>query len=531
MLFAILAIAIALRLVGLSGRAIHPDEWYHVLAGREWANGEGLRFIRGVYSRVWAYSINVGIADILTGLNGFVAARLPALIFGTGCVGMLALMGRKTASAGVGLLAALLLAIDGMSIEWSQIARFYTLQTLCIMGVAAIAVSWFGNEGPHAQSRGWGRLLRFILPAAVLSVFALHVQVTSLLSLSGIVLYCLLQTRYFRAEFLQTPSRSRTGLFAFTALAIVLFFAALTVLWPHLRETQAWSAHDSANFLYYDDYLRAMYGVFWPLTFFIAVIGWFEYPKAVVLTLCLTFPILFIQSLGGMKAPRYILQVIPFIVLLWSVGLAAAFRFTRRLLDEALPQVARRKAIGAIVLIAVLAFATAGNLAFRQGPKVALQNVREIIAGRSLFGNDPFPGSLRSEIEMLTPLLRADSVLVTTMPPQLAYIGPRSSMHIVNPLNDDGEPLNFDPKTGQIEIATGKELARALGCFAKADVVVMRDQLRSGFLHQDIVTELEKLRESRETGLVQVILFRWTAAQVSNSPECRDLRRRVAASP
>jgi len=55
------------------------------------------------------------------------ALRFPSVLFGIGSILLLALLGARLHGPRVGLLAAALMAFNGMQIFWSQMARMYAM--------------------------------------------------------------------------------------------------------------------------------------------------------------------------------------------------------------------------------------------------------------------------------------------------------------------------------------------------------------------------------------------------------------------
>jgi 4-amino-4-deoxy-L-arabinose transferase-like glycosyltransferase len=66
------------------------------------------------------------------------ALRFPSVLFGTGCILLVAMLGARLYGPRIGLLAAALLAFNGMQIFWSQQARMYALT--CFLGLLSTLI-------------------------------------------------------------------------------------------------------------------------------------------------------------------------------------------------------------------------------------------------------------------------------------------------------------------------------------------------------------------------------------------------------
>ncbi|WP_394729131.1 hypothetical protein [Altererythrobacter sp. GH1-8] len=515
----LLVLAFVLRLLGLSTREVHPDEWYHVLAGASWANGEGLTYVRGIYDRAWPFTMATGLAHSWLGLDGFMAARFPSLLAGVVCVWLIYVLGKRTASPAVGLIAAAILAFDHMGIEWSQIGRFYTLQTACILGLACI----FAGPSFGAPRAAPMRTLIAVLVAAGIALLALLLQVISILGIAGLVLFLFTRTPYFSIEFARTPSWQRTALAILIVVGFVIGMAGFVMMWPELRATQAWTAHEADNFMYYDDYMRAMYGVLWPLTPLAVLIGLSHSRKAILLALSVIIPVLLVQSLGGMKAPRYIMQAIPFIFLLWAVGLRSGFLWLAGMIRDRVPfgNIGPGRIVSNTAALAVLAFALAGNLSFREAAKWTIRDGKAALAGQPLLSGEPLdPALVSASREVASKLRGGETYLIATDPWIQAYFGQAAHFTLINPRNDNDQPLDFEDKTGQVNIANAEELSVALDCLPSADILLRSDKVGAFYLPPPVMAEIEQRATPVSLANGALKLYQWSRPVDHTETDC-----------
>ncbi len=522
----LIIVAAVVRLLGLSSRAYHPDEWYHLVAGTSWAQGEGLTYVRGIYDRAWPYTISTGLAQNWLGLEGFVAARFPAFLSGVVCVWLIFVLGKRTASSAVGIIAAALLAFDNMAIEWSQHARFYTMQTACILALACVL------SGPWIVSlrTSPAKFALAAIGAAAIAVFAILLQVISVLGIAGLGLFLFTRTPYFTIEFARTPSLSRTILAALIALGVVVVLIGGWMVWPELRATQAWTAQDQNNFLYYDDYLRAMYGVLWPLTPLAVLMGFARYRQAVLISLCVIIPVLLVQSLGGMKAPRYVMQATPFLILLWAVGLRCAYLWLTSFARDRLALGSSRPGtwLAGVIVLGAIGFALSANFSLRESVKWTLKDGAAALAGQPLFTGSPIAPDLAAASREVASKLRENTLLIATDPWIQHHFGGTSNLHIINPLNDDDKPFNFQYKTGQVSLGSTAEVEQALQCLDSADIVIQTAKIGTHSLPQETVEVVKKYSQPVPLENDTLRFYRYDRTGMSEGLDCSVLEAELA---
>ena len=93
-------------------------------------------WIAGRFATV-ADFVRAGYADPAT---VFVPVRVAMALFGTACVGLTYALGRRLYNPSVGLLAALLLALNSLHIAWSQIVRTDVMASAFMLGALVVAV-------------------------------------------------------------------------------------------------------------------------------------------------------------------------------------------------------------------------------------------------------------------------------------------------------------------------------------------------------------------------------------------------------
>ena len=133
----LLGASILIRLINLNHLPLN-DELYTVLAARGWLTDGVPRIADGVYDRALLYTITVAQFFRAFG-ESLLVARLPSLIAGAALVVVVFLWTRMVAGNIAGWVAALFVCFSPLSIQLSQLARFYTIFALSFW-LAAIGV-------------------------------------------------------------------------------------------------------------------------------------------------------------------------------------------------------------------------------------------------------------------------------------------------------------------------------------------------------------------------------------------------------
>jgi uncharacterized membrane protein len=101
----------------------------------------------GYYVLMWAWTKCFG--------TSVWALRLPAVLLGVGCIPLIFWLGTLTGERTAGWIAAVLLAVHGHHVFWSQVARMFTLT--CFLGLLATCLLLVMAKEPHAP-KGLGLL-------------------------------------------------------------------------------------------------------------------------------------------------------------------------------------------------------------------------------------------------------------------------------------------------------------------------------------------------------------------------------------
>jgi len=186
LLLLVVALAAALRCTTLSFQSLWLDEGYTLVeAGRPW--GELLAALFDPRQGYPLYILGMKLWSAAWG-TGEAALRWPSALAGVGAVPLLYVLGRRLFGRSTGLLAGLLLALSPLAIWYSQEAKAYALALLLIL--AAWLSLWEAGEG--------GRPLSWWTFAGLAFLTLLAHRLLAILSLIGQLVYLLYLARQGR---------------------------------------------------------------------------------------------------------------------------------------------------------------------------------------------------------------------------------------------------------------------------------------------------------------------------------------------
>jgi uncharacterized membrane protein len=212
---AILALALALRLINLGGRPLWYDEAFAVLYAEKPVN----QIVYGTISPIEsAAAADVHPLLYYLGLHAWIrlagqspaAVRLPSVLFGVATVWLIGLLGQATGGRRMGNTAMLLAAVAPFPVAYSQEARMYSLLALCVVG--AVYCAWRARE-----NRTWWA------GYTVCSVLALYSHNLGALTMLALTLLLL-------AELVHARNLVRLRWFLAANLAILALFSPWLLL-------------------------------------------------------------------------------------------------------------------------------------------------------------------------------------------------------------------------------------------------------------------------------------------------------------
>ncbi|MEP6474531.1 MAG: glycosyltransferase family 39 protein, partial [Gemmatimonadota bacterium] len=157
LLWAVLLLALGLRLYGLQSQPWDQDELYTLRDAADLGAYSQSVGGPGIAARPIYYLITWGLLKVAA--PGPLMARFPAFLFGVAGVWVTWLLGRAVFGIRAGLLAAFLVAISPWHLYSSQFARYWTLVYLC----SALACLWLIQAFDRDRPRDWAAAALIIM--------------------------------------------------------------------------------------------------------------------------------------------------------------------------------------------------------------------------------------------------------------------------------------------------------------------------------------------------------------------------------
>jgi len=445
------------------------------------------------------------------------AARLPSVVPMALLVMVLFVWLRATAGSAAAWTTALLFAVSPYAVDYAQFVRFYALQMLAFL-VAALALQ-------RALLDPGGVLRRIALSLAALALLALAVELqeTTLIGVGGLAVWAALAVGLPWLADPGVPRRRRLALLAALALlglvALLGLWATgqLEALWYRYRTTPLFNQPTAGQFWYYHAWFLLYYPALWPATGLLALLAVTAAPRPALLALAVFATAFLASSFAAAKAQRYLAYALPFLFVLWGIGLAAAWPALRsglaglaRGLGPALGlagAAAQRLGTG-LVALAVL-FLVLANPAW-------LRTV-SLLSDVTIPPEEPHV-RWSLAVPTLAPLLAEAEVVVTTSELETLYHLGRYDLLISAsrrselPFHERRE-LGIDPRTGRPVIAEAATMARVMDCAASGIVLSVAHQWSRTFQADTAMKALVEARAQPVPLPARSRVLAWTWAQ------------------
>lgn len=340
-----------------------PDELYHVLAARGLLETGEPRIADGLYWRGYLQTWLTAWSFWLFG-EGLATARIPSVLFTAGLVAALFWWLRARVGSTIALAGAVFYALSPFAIAIAQFCRFYALQTLFFF-VAAVAVAEAANLDRPPRRR-----LAFLAVGLPSLGLAIHLQPVSTIGGLGIALYlagALLVPRLVDPA-LPRAERFRL-LFALSGLLVLgLGVSAgaglLGEAWSRFRHAETFNAHLANQFWYYHAWYQLLFPTLWPATGLLALAAFARWTRPAALALAVFATAFTLHSLAAPKSLRYIAYAHPFLIVLWTLGLAAVWSTLREGLSGLVAGVAARLELPTTMRSRLARFLVGGAIVF-----------------------------------------------------------------------------------------------------------------------------------------------------------------------
>lgn len=502
---ALLLVAVGIRLINLDGLP-RIDELYTVMAAGGWLEHGVPRVGDGVYERAELYTVLVAQFFRIFG-EGLVAARLPGVIASSLLVVAVFLWTRAVSSPPAAWVAGMFVALDPLSIQEAQFARFYALHAL-LFWLAAIGLFALVEQRLAPAAR-----IAVALGSAAALLLALHLQLTTLMGVVGLALWLVVVglARLFTDHW----RRWRWyGLGALAVLTLVLAVIAVhggyaAELWERYRWTPLHAASVRDQVWYYHLLLIERYPSLWPLFPFTVLLAVAAAPRPALFCTIVFATVFALLSFGGMKHLNYLYFAHPFLFVIWALALVHAFRALRALaagaaagtLRHLAPSLAARRAQYALIVagLVFLVFANGATARIFLKPFGITLNTDEASI-------DWAPAAAA-----LAPWLDRSAVVLTPNDLYaLYYLGRYDVAVNPNRLSEvRGEEFAIDPRTGRPVIASPAPLALILDCYASGLLVVDDTMYRETWALTDAMADLLERRTTPLEVTPGVRAFAW----------------------
>jgi 4-amino-4-deoxy-L-arabinose transferase-like glycosyltransferase len=452
----------------------HPpvyDELLHILAARGITQTGHPVIGTGTYDRVEWFTWAVAASGRLSH-NELIAARLPALLGAMLLVAAVALWTVRKVGVLGGLVAALLLACNLLTIDLAVFARFYTLHALAVF-ISFVCM----YQAVTIGTRTAAFVLYLILGLAALGL-AFYFQITTVIAggaLGAGLLAGVIAER--REQALAIWKRYAMWIVGAVVLAsalglyVLLRFNALMIF----RDVPLWGAGAADRLAYYNVVLAEKTPLLWPLVPFAALATCIRYPRLGWTLLIATVIAIGVHSLAASKAPRYIYYCLPFIDILLGCGLSICFFFLVRNFATRWPRAA--PLIPALVLCLFGATAAISNEGYRTA-RLLLGRDDYRISGLS-YAADTSWQSAQPTLRALA--AKASAVVTSNSMKALYYLGRYDyelNASIVGE-TDTREEFGTDERTGGRAISTADSLGKVIRTNARTLIVVESRKLDS----------------------------------------------------
>ena len=360
---AVFAIALVARLIGLH-HTPYVDELNHVMAAHSLLERGTMELAPGgePYTRARLFTWIVAALFRVFG-ESLAVARIPAVLAGAALVTALFVWVRGVAGRGAAWIAAMLFGFQPQSLYLSQLARFYTIQTLCFF-VAATIVYRIATDRALPRTR----VMQLSIAALLLVLLALHLQVITIVGIASVVAWGVADRAYTS---LSRPQLLRAIVAVIVVVAVAAFaihrgaFARQLAVFSYVDQ---WAASNRSNVRYYHDIFLDQYATIWTLFPLLAILAISRSGRAALFCL-VPFIVAFVaHSLAAWKAERYLFSVMPMFFAVTGMGIAEGARLLRPGIDRALDWLAgqsltprARSAALALIAAFVAGFAAIGN--------------------------------------------------------------------------------------------------------------------------------------------------------------------------
>jgi hypothetical protein len=469
----VFAIAVLLFSINLD-RPPHPDELHHAIAAKGLLETGRPALAEGEYWRGILHTWMVAGSYKVFG-EGLASARLPAVAFAALLAAVLFLWVQREAGVLAAWLAAMLFITSPFTVEIAQFSRFYALQTFAF--VLGSAMCYYAL---HANKIVRSRVLQGVLAIGLLTL-ATSLQVTTLVGILGIGIWVagLLARRIFLGPAAGGTERRIAALVVIVLGVIAIVMASSTNVlesaMEQYRKLPLHAADTEGEYWFYYLRLFLFYPTLWTLIGVLAVFAIVRSPRITWLAIAVFGTGFVAMSLAPWKATRYLSFALPFLAIVWGIGLAEMVTRTKSYAPSLRAQLASKLSLPERYSNALAAGIMGGALAI-----VVLSNPFWLRTA-AVIGNFALPGESpatdwRLARESLAPWIAGADIMITTEELGAIYFLGRSDVRLSpSKLAEIAEDQRFefgiDFRTGRPIISKPESVERLIECFPSGFVV------------------------------------------------------------
>ena len=517
--FVVLTITLISRLALLELPPIY-DELYQFLPSVNWANIGTLSILDGIYSRAASFTRLIALSFDISGRQDLWTARFfPSVLPGALLVLIVFVWTRAIIGRPASWIVAGLMVFWPLGIEVSQYIRFYALQGLVFF--CATALVYYIAD----RTQSLWRLSLCVVLTISLFLFSLQLQTLSLVGGVAVVLWLVIDKYSFFVNL--NWKILILGLMCAVATGIALLLSLedyINNLWVGFR-WQAWPG--PIDYTFYHRTFRTSYPTLWTLFPIALGVALFKNPRPTLLCILVFGTSLIVQSLGGLKAQRYVYSTMPFFFVIWAICLQAAIPSFKGLigqlrthLDLKLGSLLSRFATMASIL-SCLFFVVVSNPAFVNSIGLITGSKTDRLMGKKRW-------DWHNAAELSAPWIKDGAFVVTTEELYATYwlgdfdLGFNQARYreLALLLPNGPEPFAADPRTGRPMIGHFSDLKKVMKCEPVGIILAV-----SSWLRASRVLELHKIAENLEAELIieregDLVLIGWSDSTFVSTSDC-----------
>jgi hypothetical protein len=407
--------------------------------------------------------------------EGLSSARLPTVMFEALVALILFLWVRREANILAAWLTAILFVSSPFTVEIAQFSRFYALQNFAfVLGSACVFYALVG-----ISNVAWRILLGTI--AVALLTLATSVQITTFVGTLGIAIWTG-GVLVHRAFFCSTANSSmrRVAVTVIVALGVLMIVAATTTdvherFWELFRRTPLHAAERANQFWFYYLRLLLFYPTLWTLIGVFAILAILNSPRLGWLAITIFGLSFVLMSFAGWKATRYLSFSIPFLYIVWGMGLEQVSQFLRNHV------IAWRKQLADKFALPERFGLTAATMSMVVATMIVILANPFWLRTATVIGNVALPGETpitdwRLARDALASWVSDADIMITTEELGAIYFLGRSDVRFSpSKLNEIPRDQRFefgiDHRTGRPIITKPESIEQLIKCFPKGFIV------------------------------------------------------------